>query len=718
MIHDNHARMIPFPRWIPALAILAVIHYPAQAQSAAPPVAPPAWPVTSAPARLDLDVTPAPQPCRIGVVDLYLPNPNWVNQPIRVYTDTGVAVGCDLLWITPNGPATLIFDAQSNAKKYQVYFGSNYPVMHVTDAKAGVWIESRQGPPQLMNTLPDMLKAWNASTTVNGRAITSSIWEGGNRFGPQGNLLTHFQGWFDLAVPARLQFGVVSVDSAFLLVDGKEVAEWPGHHGLFYGPAGPPQGAVDLAAGPHSLDYYYSYVREPGDDPLRFACCLAVNGGPFAYWTMVTPDTHLFRPFVRAHANAYELQSDSPGAAGTAPSLAIDWANGEQSVIYTDIPDIGFIAMRFRCLLDHPGTVTWTFDDGTTAQGATVDHLFARPGARTVHVSLVDDGKEIGSLTQTVAVHPDWADPNKLPLLRPAQEAAILARDPATLSASDLVSCFAMFGNYLKSDELFKFVPAMTTKMNDVADADLPYVKNGALLLTHDDWVHSAEEIQLLRALVDRCGKGTPSPQTAVVGGEARLALARLVFKTSDNLNDVKALLSGIDPSALTNDEPRVRQILNADLALAAGDVPGARQQYEALTGQPSGPDARSSIRQIARIEQARAFIDRQDFDAAEDSLNEVAWQSPIAKLSPDWALTRLRLYQEENQPIVAYLWAKRLLPVITETGRSELLYRLTDLAFAQNDNALAQKTLEELLSKHPYSEEAAQAKEKWPGKG
>jgi len=150
---------------------------------------------------------------------------------------------------------------------------------------------------------------------------------------------------------------------------------------------------------------------------------------------------------------------------------------------------------------------------------------------------------------------------------------------------------------------------------------------------------------------------------------------------------------------------------------LATGDVAGARKQYETLTGEPSGPDARSSIRRTAKIGQARVFLDRKDFEAAENSLNEVAWLAPIEKMAPDWALTRLRLYQEQNLPVAAYLWAKRLLPVVTESGRSELLFRLTDLALAHGDSDLARKTLSELLKKHPYSQEAAQAKEKWPGK-
>ena len=302
-----------------------------------------------------------------------------------------------------------------------------------------------------------------------------------------------------------------------------------------------------------------------------------------------------------------------------------------------------------------------------------------------------------------------------MPALLPQHEANALSRNPAALSASDLAGCFAIFSYYLATDDLLKFLPAVVAKMNDVADADLPYIKSGALLLSREDWVHYAEETQLLRALVDRCGKGTPTPAVAAIGSQARLALARLLYRSSDKLDDVKALIAGIDPQTLTDREPRILQILNADLALASGDLTGARKQYTDLTGEPTGPDARSSIRQMAKIGQARAYIDRKDFDAAEDALNEVAWQNPIEKISSDWALTRLRLYQEEGLPVLAYTWARRLLPVITDGGRAELLYRTTDLAFSQNDSALANKTLAELLSKHPYSEEAAQAKQKWP---
>jgi hypothetical protein len=718
MIHDEAARMSITPRWILVFTTILALHSPVRAQSAAPPMAPPVWPVSSAPARFVLNSGDPRPPPRLIWLQLDLPDPKWAEMPIRVFTDAGIPVGCDLLWTAPGEPTTLIFGSSAGAHRYMVYVGSNWPRMPVADTKAGVWIESREGDGKIITKLPDMLQAWNQATKVNGRAISMGIFEGGNRFGPQGNLFTHFQGWFDVDAPEHLQLAIVSVDSTFVLVDGKEVVEWPGQHERWYGPAGPPQGAVDLAPGLHLLDYYNAYVASPDGNP-PFTCTLAAKGGSFADWTSLKGDNDFFRLTGHGIADTYELQKDVPGAgsSGTAPGLAIQWIFENQSMINTDFTDVGFIEVQLQCLLPNKSILTWTFDDGSTAQGQTVTHLFLRPGMRTVHLSLKTGDKEVAALDQAISVHPDWTNPNKHPELHAEQLAQLMALDPASLSASDLVSCFALAEQYLQPGVLLKLAPSLNAKLKEVSDTDLPYVVKGAIYLARTDWGHGPEETQLLRSVVDRCGQGTPSLQMAALANESRLALARLVFKTSDHLEDVKSLVNAIDIHSLTGDETRALGILQADLMLASGDIPGARKSYVAITGDPSGPDVRSSIRRTAEISQARAFLDRQDFDAAEDALNEVAWRAPIEKLSPDWALTRLRLYQEENLPIPAYLWAKRLLPVLTESGRSELLFRLTDLAFAQNDNDLAQKTLSELLQKHPYSEETAQAKEKWPGK-
>jgi tetratricopeptide (TPR) repeat protein len=697
--------------------ILLLICLPARADtlvSPPPPLPTNEWNVSTAPARFvvvpDQPGTSAP----LASVPIALPNPNWALTTMRVFNNSGVAVASDLLWSAAGEPATVIFDSSSNAKYYYIYVGSNWPPMPL-DAKAGVTLESRASDGKTIDHLPDMLQAWNQSTTINGRAIVPGIFEGGNRFGPQANSLQHFQGWFNVANAEHLQLAAISTDASFVLVDGNEVVEWPGRHDFHPGLGGQFQGAVDLAPGLHSLDYYNAYVSGNEGHPLL--CCLAVKGGDIANWTMLTPDNALFLPSIHFHVNDYQLQTaPASTTAGDVPPVAIDWVSNGQSMIAPDVPDIGLISMQLTCR-PATGTAHWTFDDGGTADGDTVYHLFLRPGMRTVQVD-VTVAHQPFHFSQVINVHPNWIQLSTIPpQLMPPHQANIMARDPATITASDLASSFAVFEVFKNNDGLLKLLSTVCAKIKDIPEADLPYIKDAALYLAREDFAHSTEATQLLQALVDRCSQDKPSPELVAVGSASRLALAELTLRNTNQTDDVRKLLDGIDVTTLPGDEHRAYDTLRADLALATGDVAEAKKQYTALTGDPSGPDARSSIRRIAKVNQARSYIDNNDTESAERALAQVAHLAPGEKLSPDWALTRLKLYRLENQPVAAYLWARRLLPVLVDDGRSELLYQLTDLAFAQNDDDAAKKYLAELLKKHPYSPEAAQAKEKWPDK-
>ncbi len=689
-----------------------------QTPSQAPSLPANEWTVSTAPARFVIEADEPDKSAPVSWVTLSPPNVNWATAPIRMFTEDGVAVGSDLLWSAPGEPATVIFDSSSGAKRYYAYLGSTWPALHLDNAKAGVTLESRAGDGKTIDHLADMIAAWNQSTTVYGRALVPGIFEGGHRFGPSGNILEHFQGWFNVPNAEHLQLAAISTDASFVLVDGKEVVEWPGRHDYGGGMGGQHQGAVDLTPGIHSLDYYNAYVSNNEGHPLL--CCLAAKGGALGNWTMLTPDNNYFVPVGHAHVTDYQLQTSSPGtgSSGDAPAFAIEWVSTGQSMIAPDVPDLGLISMQFTCRPQTGETITWTFDDGSSTQGQTVQHLFPRPGVRTVQLS-VTDGNKSCQLIQTVNVHPNWTQLTTFPpQLVPEHQADILTRDPTTLPIPDLAGSFAVFAVFKNSDGLLKLLPTVCNKIKDIKEADLPYVKDGALYLANEDLPHFAEAMQLLQALVDRCTQDKPSPQLVAIGSASRLGLAQLTLKTTDKTDDVRKLLDGIKLDGLSAEDHRSYDLLRAELALATGDIAGARKQFVALTGDPSGPDARSSIRRTAKISQARAYIDRKDLDAAEHALHQVEMRAPIETLTPDWALTRLRLYEEENLPVAAYLYAKRLLPVITDDGRSELLFQMTSLAFDQGDDDLAKKSLAELLKKHPYSAEAAQAKEKWPDKG
>ena len=672
----------------------------------------PAWAVSSAPAKWTVALDQSDKPAPLVAVDLALPDPRWAGQPIRVFTDTGVAVGSDLLWTAPGEPATLLFDSAPGAKHYDVYLGSNWPAMHLQNTRNGVVIESRAGDGKPVNHLNDLLQAWNQSPTINGRAIVDSIFEGGNRFGPEANAFIHFRGWFNAPKPEHLELALIANDSAFIQVDGKDVVGWAGAHDFRQGLGGQFQGAIDLAPGPHALDYYNSYIAVR-DHPL--VCCLAVRGGPFTQWTMLTPNSGFFLPFSRAHPVDYALQSAAPSAA--TPAFGITWTQQTQSVIAPDVPDLGFIKYQFTCLPQPIGSVTWNFDDGTTAQGDTVSHLFPRPGLRRVQLLVKNGNNVLASVEQTVSVHPNWIQLSTFPpQLIPGDEQDIAARDPTTFSVSDLAGCAAVFGVFKDASGLLKLGPALCAHARDFSDADLPYLRDAARFLAEADRTHPDQVTQILNALITRAAQPNSPAADVAIANTLRLSLAEHLLKFSDRTDEIKSLLDAIDPKTLSDQDPRRLALARAFLSLATGDVTAARKQFEALTGAPSGPDARSSIRTTAEVGRARVFIGRGDFEGAQDTLGAIAWQYPINILSPDWALAMLQVYEGENLTLPAYLWAKRMLPVITDEGRSELLFRLADLAQAQGDADLQKKVLTELLQKHPYSEEAAKAKQKWPG--
>ncbi len=699
-------------RRIVLLALVAIASPDAFAQIPGP-ASTAEWTISSAAARFVIEMDKNDQGPALSSVQLVLPNPAWATMPIRVFDNNGVAVSSDVLWNAPGEPLTLLFDSSSGLSRYYVYLGSTWPSLPLTTGKNGVCLESRAGDGKTVDNLPDMLKAWNQSKAIFGRGVVQGLFEGGHRFGPQGNILEYFRGWFNITDPTHLELAAITTDASFVLIDGREVVEWPGRHDFHPGLQGHFRGAIDLAPGVHSMEVYNAYVSSDERRPLL--CCLAAKGGALGGWTMLMPDSHFFLPAGHAHIVNYERPT--VGALATTPAFAMDWSINEQTVVAPDNTTSGFIGVKFSSF-PQIGSATWTFDDGTTAEGDTVQHLFPRPGLRVVRLK-VDDGDKSYVQSQIVNVHPNWTQlTTNRPELKPEHLADMMARDPAMMTASDLAGCVAVFAAFRNADALRKFIPAVGAKLKDFNDADLDEVRDAGQFLAREDAKHFAEAGQLLQALVDRCAAGKPSPEVVLLGNQARITLAQLMLKTSEKTEEVKALLDGVKVEALPGDRRRGYDVLRADLALASGNVEEARKQYVALTGDPSGADARSSIRRTGRIGQARAYLDRKDYDAAAAALRDVGNQAPIEKLSPDWALTQLRLYQEQGNPLEAYLWAKRLLPVIKDGNRSELLYRLAELAYAQNDSDLAGKCIAELLKKFPYSAEAARAKEKWPGIG
>ena len=687
------------------------------------------WHEPAAPARFIVEPeTPDPR-ARIGWVQLNLPVPRWAGIPIIACDSSGKRVGAEWFWSARGEPTTVCFDTSSGANRYYLYFGSiGLPRKTEWDPRAGVVLETREGNGKMIASLEEMTAAWTKAQPVLGRSMVNGIFDGVHRHGPTGNVFSHYQGWFDLAAPTTLELVTISTDASFVLVDGKKVVAWPSRHGFHEGRSGKYREAVELPAGAHRLEYYNAYTAPaPVGEGPPLLCSLGVKL-PDKSWAMLTPDNEFLRRSLRARVTAYETQPDHVTPSGQipppAPGAAWSWRVTEQSLPSPQQPEVGFLTVEFTCFPAAEGRkYRWSFGDGETADGLSVSHVFARSGPRSIRLAIYDGPKLVATTpAQEINVHPDWprlVGGNSRPTLSASQRTALLARDATSRATADLAGCLQGFLGFDDDEAVLKLTPALLGQLNTLDQADLPAIHGAALLLADGEADHPDEVQRLLRALLDRLTSASSAPASTpaltALASRARLTWAQIILRTSDQFDEVRGLLKAIEVATLSADERRLLDILQADLALALGDVDAARSQYQALSGSVAGIDARSGMRRTSTIDTINAFIDRKELDSAERVLHEIEGQAPIEKLTPECALARVQLQRATGHSAEALLTARRLLPAFTGPGaRSELLFQITDLAFKQGDSALARKTLRELLEKHPYSERAARAKQQW----
>jgi len=648
------------------------------------------WPVT-APLRVVVQRrAEEPAEARVGVA-LVWPGPlDPTKCAVYVTTDSGTAVGSRLLWAEAGEPLKILFDASSGSAAFHLYVSqAALPAAPAWEPAAGVIVETRARPAGAINSWTQVRELWKKSNAAQGRSVLSQVYLGHNPHGPSRDYMSYFRATLHAEETRDYELATVSGDASFLFVDGKPVAEWPGAHPPWDGRHGQHRGKVRLTRGPHLFEYYHALADR---EPIAEAVWRPQGRNLFE---VIPPAA--FGLVAQFEVTGWTL---APQQAGSAYA---EWYPIEHATLH----GLHLVNMRFRVPdADRQREYRWVFDDNETATGANIEHLFVRPGLRTVKLEVRAAGRVIERLGIIVSVRPNWYQLDEGPQgVAKKQRENLLARDLAALPVSDL-AYLVHYADLLNDNRLLKpLAAACWQRQTSFSAAE---AETFARLAEYHREVREYDQAEKACRVVLGFAAAEPTLRDWTM-----LRLAELLVQYLVRPADAGTLLDKLKLDSLGVDDKRQAAILRADLQLAAGELVAARRAYEAIS--PPLNDPQAAVRRRAKIESAHASLARGDHAEAERLLREILWSAPVEKLSWDagYALLRVNLARKEHAIALARGRLLLALPCADE-NRAELLFHMTECQFALGQETGARDTLARLLKDHPYTEPAARAKDKW----
>ena len=303
----------------------------------------------------------------------------------RVRDESGKPLPFALVFHDPARSSLIAFRCADPKGRYYVDFGNpraeRAPEQIAIDSRPGAgppkgeWVP-RQGlvlqtiaRPKGENpkTVEELKALIDGSSDKYGARYQRKISDGYNPFGPSDNYISLYRGWIEVPKAGTYQFCTASNEASFSFLDGKTLVHWPGRHTVERGLRGEKHAAVELAAGPHYVEYYQEEVTL--EQMAFLGWRPSADEGPF---------------------------SEIPESVYTAPHTAVVTAlEGPEGPLASFEPEIidsiwpverhrgQYTRARFHASAPAPprGTAyAWDFGDGQVGEGAEVEHVYLALG--------------------------------------------------------------------------------------------------------------------------------------------------------------------------------------------------------------------------------------------------------------------------------------------------------------------------------------------------
>ena len=646
------------------------------------------WQVPSAVGRITIHRSrDAVWPAGTGYVEVWPCGLDAARCNATVFARSGQKVSSSLLWGATGEPMKVMFDTSGGETEYYVYLDeiTGHSPWH---PEAGLVLETRGFKGGSFETWEKAWASFIAAKPVLGRSLVPNVFHGIHLHGPTENFVAYYRGFLNLRQAGEYEFCTASTGISFVRLDGKPVAQRSANGPR--GRRGEHSGKITIRAGRHLVEYLHAH----GAGELTMEMGWKPPGA--SYFVLVPADA--FVPVARFSTISFDP------AAGHPRQVCLEWEAREHNLL----PDQTLVTMFCRALEDHRGGAgAWRFDDGVQATGKSALHTFASPGWRRVQYEV---GGGVGSGTETVAVHPRWAQLEEWrDGLWEQQRKEFLAREWQTAPANDLLAVVSVADRLDDPELLGRLGSACLKRQGLFRPEHVELVSKLANYYQGSQKRDYATAERLWRMALTVAGTNQ------VARDRARAHLARFLVQVPNKPEEALALLAEITLKSLPQDDQRWATLTRGDALLAEGKVEEARKQYLAAGNLVDAANVQQSVRLATRMEWARGLVARGEFDPAAEALHQMQWEIPLDRLSLNVGLALVEAHLGRKEYPVAAACCQRLLHVASvDTHQASLVYFLIEASLATNQKDLAAELLAKLLKEHPYSEAAAKAKDKW----
>jgi len=634
--------------------------------------------------------------------------------PEVIATNNSVRVNSTVLSVGRGEPMDILFESPKANPSYLVYL---VPKDKRTDKsqswepKAGLVLETKWAQKGLRKAdrLPEFLKAFNGNAKPVGGSLVDDIH---HAFGihplpeyetpRQGGFgFHHYKGFFKVDKNGKYRFATISRYDSYISVDDKLVVGWPGRHDVNKARRGEKQGTVSLEPGVHKLEYFlYSPWRE------MFAV---------AAWKKPNEELRIMTrtDFVgvgRFKAVSADLREPNQVYA------AFEWSPIDDFRLEQTGPC--FVAMQFDAIRPDPLTrysFQWAFDDGTTAEGETVEHVFLRSGFRKVRLQIVLEDTTLAQSEHEVYVHPRWDKCFMNTSDTDSFDKVVRQRNLDKAPPRDLVNLFILADKAARPG--WKKLATTSLAGNLVGlvqeSEDTDFIFDFGRYLLRPELKQYGKSLELFTRLRQKSDAGTSVRQQA---GICEAEILTAYFSKNDQALAVLEQLPAAN--SMQEDLARRSALAKAQAMLGLGRTNEAVELVEQLSASSNSADkANLKVKHTGLIRHARILAENQNdpnqLDYAMANIETVVTEDPAKIFAPGVNLVKLDIHLARAEFQAAFHLTERIMNLqLSDYDIAEVLARQVIASCGLKDLQKAKSIYTQLSKDYPYSPATDQAKQ------